>query len=504
MRRFLALSLWPAVLCTAQEPEVSYVQFPGRSIHDVVLTDADGDGGADLVVSLRSGDEFGREIVWCLRRSGTPALRAPADRSLPLPRDVVAFVLADVDPNPGTELVLLSPSRIVAVIWPGDAERPTYRSLGEFDLLWQPPSAGYAFAFQEGVADLDLDGLDDLVLPRVGGYGVFVQRRSGEGVEFVRSDLELPSAVASDRARNLARFEAQRGSGEIRFGDSGQPKFLVEITHEVGAPRLVDWNADGRLDLAALVGSRLAVFEHGDSGRFASAPFAVIDLPERGMPLFDPSSYADCVELDGDGRAEFVRASGRTEEDELRSVLEIHRGQGGGQMSGDADERLLFQGFVSAPRFSDVDGDGVRDLIIGSLKTDLVDAIAGAGSKAFDAQINVFLGRSGDDGMRFRRPVALVHRVQVPTDGLRAADRAMIEFVSDFDGDGTRDLFVRLGDGVLRVLPVTKRGRGLAVGEPMWSLASAAEARVSVRRTAAGSAILLEEKDQIVVVEGLR
>ncbi|MGA1522418.1 MAG: FG-GAP repeat domain-containing protein [Planctomycetota bacterium] len=495
-----------ATLGAAQEPAVSYVQFPERSIHDVVVADADGNGGDDLIVSLRAGDDDGREIVWCLRREGTPALRAPADRRLPLPRDVVAFVMADVDPSPGTELVLLSPSRVVAVVWPADAERPSYRSIGSFDLLWQPPSPRYAFAFQEGVADLDGDGLDDLVLPQVGGFGVFVQRRGGDSdaATFVQSGLVLPAAVATDRQRNLARFEAQRGSGEIRFGDSGQPSFLVEVTHEVGAPRLVDWNADGRRDVAVLVGSRLVVFEQEEGGHYDADPSAVIELPERGTPLFDPSSFADCVDLDGDGRAEFVRASGRTEEDEVRSVLEVHRGQGGARLADEADERLLLQGFVSAPRFADVDGDGVQDVVIGSLRTDLVDALAGGGSKAFDAQINVFLGRGGDDALRFRRPVALVHRVEVPTDGLRAADRALIEFVSDFDGDGIRDLFVRLGDGVLRVLPVTRRGRGLTVGDPVWTLASQPEARVSVRRSARGTVLLLEEKDQVVVVEGFR
>ncbi|MDA1220999.1 MAG: VCBS repeat-containing protein [Planctomycetota bacterium] len=502
MRRLTALAL--ATCCSAQEPQVSYVQFPERSIHDVVLADADGDGAGDLVVSLRAGKDSGREIVWCFRRDGEPAFRAPADRRLPLPRDVVAFAIADVDPSPGAELVLLSPTRVVAVVWPRDAERASYRSLGTFDLLWQPPSTSYAFAFQEGVADLDGDGLDDLVLPRVGGYGIFVQRRDDAGTTFVQSILELPAAVATDRDRNLARFQAQRGSGEIRFGDSGQPQFLVELTHEVGAPRLVDWNADGRRDVVALVGARLAVFEQAASGRFAAAPSAVVELPERGMPLFDPSSFADCVDLDADGHAEFVRASGRTDEDEVRSVLEVHRGRGGDELPGEADEKLLLQGFVSAPRFSDVDGDGVRDLVIGSLRTDLVDALAGGGSKAFDAQINVFLGRGGEDALRFRRPVALVHRVQVPTDGLRAADRALIEFVADFDGDGIRDLFLRLGDGVLQVLPVTRRGRGLAVGEPVWSLASRPEARVSVRRTAAGTVLLLEESDQVVVVEGFR
>jgi hypothetical protein len=42
------------------------------------------------------------------------------------------------------------------------------------------------------------------------------------------------------------------------------------------------------------------------------------------------------------------------------------------------------------------------------------------------------------------------------------------------------------------------------VGEPIWSLATTPEARVSTRRTAAGAVILLEEADQVVVVEGFR
>ncbi|MGA0060237.1 MAG: hypothetical protein ACO3RU_11670, partial [Planctomycetota bacterium] len=46
-----------ATLGAAQEPAVSYVQFPERSIHDVVVADADGNGGDDLIVSLRAGDD---------------------------------------------------------------------------------------------------------------------------------------------------------------------------------------------------------------------------------------------------------------------------------------------------------------------------------------------------------------------------------------------------------------------------------------------------------------
>ena len=84
-------------------------------------------------------------------------------------------------------------------------------------------------------------------------------------------------------------------------------------------------NADGRLDLAALSGRRFAVWEQRDDATFPAAPTLLREVPERGIPLFDPSYDVQLVDLEKDGRAEVVLVSGRTEGDVVSTVVEVFR-----------------------------------------------------------------------------------------------------------------------------------------------------------------------------------
>lgn len=499
------VALLLAVACAAQqvEPAVAYVQYAGGYVRDATFGDYDGDGRPDLIVSVSLSSDDMRHLMVHLRRNEPPAFRSAPDHDLRLVRDVVGFAVADVHPRPGDELVLFSPTRAVSVHWSPDEPAPVYAPIAEIDFLWQPANPGYALSWQAGVADLDHDGLDDLLVPEVGGYHALVQRRGDGGVRFAGSRLRTPPQPVTERERSEARFRNRSDDlrGSIDIGDERQEGYLIEVWDRLPAPQIADWNADGRLDVAALIGRRFAVWEQQDDATFAAAPTLLREVPERGIPLFDPSYDVQLVDLEKDGRAEVVLVSGRTEGDAVSSVVEVFRqGEEGGLFESAAD-RLLLQGFTSAPSFDDVDGDGVGDLAIGSLRTDVIDTLAAGSSGRLEAQLNLFLGRPVTDGGRFRRPVALVHRLTLPGAVLRSRERLLAAFLHDVDRNGTRDLFLRADGTEIVVLPAAGSGRGVQLGEPIWRFRTAENAPIEVVRHGATLSLLVVEHGQVAHVE---
>ncbi len=490
------------------EPRVSFVQVDPAlgCVGDAVLADVDGDGGRDLVLATGECDDAEgpppvRRLRVHLRRAGTPAFAARPDRQLDLVADVVAWAVADVQPAPGSELVLLSASRAVAVWWEADADEPRYAALCPTRLLWQPADRDRAFAWQAGVRDVDGDGLDDLLLPEPDGYRVALQRRGPDGVSFESTVLRPPPAPLEEEERTAARFAARGDELRPSFvPDRGQLRFLVEVHDRVPAPRLVDWDGDGDLDLVALSGRRLLVWLQ-DGGAFDAGAPRVLELPDRRARLLNPSYSVQLADLDGDDRADVLLASSRTDGDDVTSTLEVYLQAAGDGFLERAADKLRLQGFVDLPELADVDGDGRPDLAVGSLRPDLIGQLASGGSSTVDMQLSVFRGLFEPGEGRFQRPVALAHKLRLPGDFGGEGWDVVYSFFRDVDGDGRRDLLLRTEADRVVVRSTDERGRGLQVGDVLWELAVAEDARAALVEHPDGPALLVREETQIVHVE---
>jgi hypothetical protein len=177
---------------------------------------------------------------------------------------------------------------------------------------------GYHYA--PALADLDNDGLDDLLLGNWKG-DIAHYRNTGEGFELVNpkiAELErgsnaVPTLADIDGDGDLDLISGQSGGGVALYrndGKEGEPIFMldeeafqgIEVNHR-SAPAFNDIDGDGDLDL--FLGSKIDGFTFYKNDGTATEPSfvaAVFPFEVRFTRLGAPH-FAD---LDGDGIAEFL------------------------------------------------------------------------------------------------------------------------------------------------------------------------------------------------------
>lgn len=336
-------------------------------------------------------------------------------------------------------------------------------------------------------ADLNRDGHEDLVVANRGSGTVSVIWNQGRGLDAMarRVDYSLPPGgdpialalgdLNADKLPDLVVADAGSGVVSVRLNKGaaalGEPQSIGPILPGLLALTLIDWDGDGALDVAASSTDRSAVllFRNNNNGtaRFDMVPPLVVDHPE-GAP-----TTLTAADLDGDGRSELLATT------DGRSRITVLRNKGAGapersevtlglspgpvlleDLSGDGRPELLIADptsqrlgildgqalptpalfasgtsyrlgvLPSALGIGDVDGDGIKDLVI-----------AGRGSR----EIHLLLGGSAADGEeRMPRSAA---RFEVGSD-----PSALV--LSDLNHDGRLDVIVaNRGDGTISFLP---------------------------------------------------
>lgn len=357
---------------------ISQAFYPsGYTPDSIVAQDFNGDGRPDLAIAnLRSHDvrvrfnqgdgSFGPETVYPVNYS--PVSLAVGDFNGDGVPDLAVTCLGATPPTSPNE----KPALVTLLGRPSGAfQPPVATSLGE--------SASRPYVLRLG--DLDGDGrLDAAVGTTDGALVVF------------------------------------RGRGDGTF-DRGLPIGLLADGRPVGFA-LGDFNQDGRLDIAC---SRGQVFLN-DGGFFAETnAMNVNDVWNGPVTTFQSGVQAWRVEaddLDGDGHLDLMVALTWERPDPIAVFY------GGGD--GTFDEWHLYEGpdiGAVAIYARDMDGDGIKDLVIGNRCAATVEILRGSGGRVF----------------------ALTNREIILTPSVE--DLA----VADLNGDGRPDL-VGVGIGVWPLL----------------------------------------------------
>ncbi len=299
--------------------------------------------------------------------------------------------------------------------------------------------------------DIDGDGRDDLVVPRQRRYEVYFRR----GEEF------LPAAF----------LEAEH---EVDV-DPGGPELInpLEFQIEVSELDFKDLNGDGLTDIAISRGRTKRFYLQRSDG-FAAAASYELDLesfqakeasgaarparPARRVEVLgDGRVRMHEVDIDGDGRLDYLVASGR--------VVRVYFG---GKDGADFSRPHLARRFSSELQgvgSFDIDADGLLDLVALKFEQPSLPRLIAAYfvSTSLDLEIFGYLNQGGRSLSRRpdRKHVLTVHLPPIRTvieDFEGVADRFLAAAASqdryraaDIDGDGYRDAAFVDEDDKLRV-----------------------------------------------------
>ncbi len=405
--------------------EPGYATGYGSGTSDLLATDLDGDGNADLVVGSGGDGIYGPSInsqgqTHFLLGRGDGTLASP-----PVYRKAVQTV-ADFDGDSRLDLVAFDAEGGApgARVLPGDGH-------GRFG---QGPFTALGFGTGPGSAppivahDVNGDGKADLVaLEHWSSSSAYVHTRLGNGdgtFHAAGQDLAVSFDVQSPYAGNAA------------------------------LPAIADFNGDGKPDLAVIgfasEHSTLYVLNGNGDGSFAEPATVDATLVSDGLA---PSRVV-ASDLDGDGAPDLVVADGGAPfaSPALPGGLRAYRNLGSGTFS--PAPALAGPDYPDGIDVGDVDGDGVPDIVA-------------AGTPGYDTMY-IFKGR-GDASFEAPRTSTL------PDIWFRSI------VIADVDGDGRNDLtlgnccgltfawFAR-GDGAgnfatPRILPLAVSPTGLMLAD---------------------------------------
>ena len=232
------------------------------------------------------------------------------------------------------------------------------------------------------VHDLNKDGLDDIVMPTTEGFWVSTQHQDGSFSSTVEIGPREPQLDAN-------AYGDERSYGDVGINAQTLPWYLSRV-HQL------DYDLDGRTDLAFWNESHFEIYRQTPSGRFMEEPISY----NTDVPFDFDGSYALAFQFSD------------------RSVASLLLGLGG------RFEYTILQGFP------DLNRDGIADLVTLTFSGRRIFSLRG--------RYDVHFGSSTPQGIAFSAVPDTSARTPGPAGG-EAWGYASQRYV-DFDGDGMTDL----------------------------------------------------------------
>lgn len=418
----------------AQDPfALELVESRGRTVA-AEIADLDGDGRGDLMQIAFVGfpPTEARELRVFLQDEDGAFPRVPSF-ARPLPPGSSAYDLADVDGEPGDELVLLQPQglSILSLARPEAAARELSVPGG--------PTLG-AVEDERGIDRLklawpELGSPPWLIVPQLDSAAVF-----------------SPDGTLMGRLRTGAR---------ANYLVPPRPGPLVaesDIQLFLDVPRLSvgDVDGDGAADLVASSRHELRVFLRREDGSFAA-------VADRSLPLGRVSAVdhvratgtvrVSASDLNGDGLLDLLisQLSGSLMDAQFKTSVHVNRG---GTWDLERADRQFESSGYGTDELVDLDGDGRLELVRANLSFSVLELIEALVTRELDAQVAVY--RADPAGGLSAAPW-FETKLDIPLSFESGRTRGFLANVgADLNGDGQRDLLTA-GDG--RSLEVFLGGR---------------------------------------------
>ncbi len=229
-----------------------------------------------------------------------------------------------------------------------DAQKGTYKLLIASDSLY-PIVDQKRLGYFDLALDIDGSGLSAALIPDFNAYHLYLQQKDGS---FVHHCLSV-DAIARSR--------------------EGGTRFIPRASYTL------DYNLDGKTDLAFVRDGQLLIFQQQSDGGFPEQPRLVdpgieistdaqADVRTGEGRNFDGlviRRVHDLQDLDGDGYADLIiRNEAFSSAVEQRYSYQIHYGRAGESnlvFNNKPDTRIQTKGIQFEPVFTDINGDGRKD-----------------------------------------------------------------------------------------------------------------------------------------------
>jgi len=473
----LAVCSLPFAAASAQSNYVAFeLEHENNWDQQLVFEDLNGDGLKDIIhANFQAG--IGRELhVFHQQSDGSFSTSA---QRIEIKTEIIAVGFADLRPEPGTELLLISNTGVFSLSSAQEGYSGNVKQLLEWELIASVPDRERV-QFISNLQDLDNDGEIDLLLPGDGVYGLF-KGRGNEIFELVSTfSTDNQSLAPAQRGANNTEMDAGIGinaeegivielnvasnsyfDGFVeQWGASNTPtRSLLHAESWMPSAIVAQLDSDGLTDIAYVnqgtdgLGQLNIHYQHAQNG-FANKP--------DWIGSFDTRGDLQLVDVDNDKQLDFLRVTGEGND---RSAY-FYRNQNGTFDLEQPDQVMRFSGYdvnlTIVPR-----GQGVAPLLNVSYYTiPVIDAIRNASINRTqlifgndDALENQFFNRLPNSKLDESFSAANVR-------GL--SEQMSLQF--DIDGDGMVDALYVTENGTLAAKRI---GEDLAIeSEPFWEYVS--------------------------------
>jgi hypothetical protein len=419
---------------------------PGQ-VEDVEITDVDGDGFDDLVVYHTQGAKGPnprRFLSIFYHRPLQHDFAKTPDQTIEVPAEAAVRFTADVVPAAkGKELGFMGPRGVFCYVATDRRFTPSpvwlVRDEGFFDM-----SAGNQLPSWGGlVKDMNGDGLADILFLKKGSAVLYMQKAGGGFERAGEIPLDYKQTFGAQvETLLLGRFLSFHGT--------------------LNKAAIEDLNGDKLADLVTLHERSIDTYLQRKDGasRFGA-------VPDRKMPLrvvSEDSATEDeefnqirtaIQDVDGDGFPDLIvyRNLGKVSLFEsMRTQIIFYRGGPKGWDESKPTQILNLKGISIDPALIDVDGDGKKDLVVSSLRTDLVTNALRALFNSVTISYYVF--RWDKDAKKFHETPDFSRDMKIDLSRLEGSGSIPYAyFWGDYDGDGVADLLSLDEEGALNIDP---------------------------------------------------
>jgi len=420
-----------------------YLHFEGR-IQDIVFGDYNGDGLTDiLITSIDFSYETPARLLNIFFQKKEVGFQEKPDQILQISRNAAALIIGSFSNNKNTRQIcfLASDGLYFYPIKNQELSKEPKKLLHTQTSFEMPPKDSIPLWMI--AEDLDGNGLDDIIIPDLQGYKVYMQTECGKFGKI--SHLNLPPETFADTSLTTAVF-ANRCTLFPHF-------FITYI------------NDDKRKDIVLVQNGILYCFIQKNDGTFTSD----IDSPpniKAQPPILNTDARKDVVSIstinfcdtNHDGIADLIVTNVKGQLgiwESIETKVSIFFGAGDGRFI-TPDAIVEIKGVSINPEFIDVNGDGIDDIVVSCLRTDLIDLaksyLLGADITyyiyTYDRKVGNYVESGKTRGASFSQNMHISIK-DVEKSGIGSIP--LIYFRADHNGDGKIDMVSLDPNGVLDI-----------------------------------------------------